>query len=239
MIRWFNCTGERSLPNMRIIRTARIAHFLGWLGIMCGLGPLTLGLAIFAVWLVTRNPNLPIYGFMLIFPLLAVITVGLVAWIGYGTAFFIDRDARPARFLASVAWIGGVLFINFPVALCLFFVTMVISSQYRVEVRNEGAAPLHAAAIRGDQGVRNLGSVEPGQTASGWVWAPYEGAISIVAQRDSEPVTILLDRFSSGLPLFGDKIVTVHPDGAVSAVDRHGDAQERVVFEPTLSTLGD
>ena len=207
---------------MRTMWAARSMPGLRWLAFACGLGPLAIGVFIFALWLITRDATLPLIGFGLIFPLLAFIGVGLVAWASYGVAGLVDRDARPKEFWDTLASSGCILLVNFPVAICMIFEAMFYSFSYRVEVRNDSGTPVHGVVIRGPGDSYDFGTVAPGQRAQCALSLNYEGPISLTVHDESGTRDTPIEGYVGNVPHLNRKIVTFHPDGSASVADRDG-----------------
>ncbi len=182
----------------------------------CGALPLVVGVSIFVLWVITRWDSLMLAGIFTLFGGLAFFAAGAIAlsrfcWLGLRAP-----DLPRRRLWLRTIACGALLLSNFPVAGGIVVAADVIETCYTVVVRNGSASPLDDVRVVGGGCDVSFGSIPPGDAVRRHFWIQCDGHLELRAVG-------LPDHAIRGYVTNGQgchTIVTVHPDGAVSAIDR-------------------
>lgn len=189
----------------------------------CGGGPLAVGCLIFLLWLVTRDFDLVFFGFLLIFPLLAIIGAGVIAWIAYLVLTLVYPTARGVRNWIHTLEALLLLVVNFPVAFGMMLATVMLTNDLRVTVRNESSEPLEQVTVSSVMHDRVADAIPPGGRETLLVPLDREGPITLRYEAGTTTHEAVVEGYAhsySGLD--GWREVRVGEDGAVTVAISKG-----------------
>ena len=142
-----------------------------------GAAPLTTGVSVFLLWLVTGWKWLELAGIFILYTGFASVAVGLVSlsfWVLQGVR---SGDWARERLMGRTMFVAMVLVINVPVAGLILWTTYNISTRYTVVVRNYGSASIQLAAITGGGVSLEIGPIEPGASVTKKFHIAYDGTL--------------------------------------------------------------
>ncbi|NOX54518.1 MAG: hypothetical protein GXP27_08780 [Planctomycetes bacterium] len=188
------------------------------IALICGACPLTFGVAIFLLWLLTRWQWLMTAGVYTICGGLVAIVAGVVA-----LAFFYEAASQTPtisrrRLCLSVAVCASLFLSNFLVAGGIIAAVIAIETCYTVVVHNSSTERLEDVRVFGGGCDEWLGAIPPGGTARASFWVQHDGVLRFRARSAAKTYSETIGYVTNGMG--GHTIVTVNREGTVSIIHR-------------------
>lgn len=204
-------------------RASQWAPVLYRLAIRCGVIPLTIGVLMFAGWVVTRDFSFILMGLGAMYVLLLVIAIGVLSLLGYGIAMIAAGKTAQPRTWGLLAVAALVLAINFPAAYAMRAAVIHFGMDFRAEVQNESGEDLRDVRLRMGDTAHALEPLSPGERTRARFPVQHRRQVWFTADAESGRVETLVSGYTmreDGLMFI--TIVTVHPEGEVTVGRREG-----------------
>ena len=192
-----------------------------WLrfSVICGAAPLTVGVAIFLTWLLTRWDWLMLAGVLTIYSGLVVVAVGTI-----GVVLFVWKSVRVGHTPRKhVAWqaltVSGFLLLNVPVAAAIVASVIYIETQYVVTVINDSSAEVHSFVVSGGGVTIDIGTIAPGSEVRRAFIIKHDGELKGQGMQGGRPIEGIIEGYVTN-GLGGNKLVRIQSDGTLGVADR-------------------
>src|SRR5215468_751403 len=185
-----------------------------------GAAPLTIGVSVFLLWLVTGWKWLELAGIFILYTGTASVVVGLVSLSLCVLQRVRSGDWARERLMGRTMFVAMVLVINVPVAGLILWTTYNISTTYTVVVRNYGSASIQLAAITGGGVSLEIGPIEPGASVTKKFHIAQDGTLMFSEERSGRKVQTVVDGYVTNgigghkqIEILADATVQVRSDG--------------------------
>src|SRR5215470_3351032 len=131
-----------------------------------GPAPLTIGISVFLLWLITGWRWLEVVGIFVLYTGFVSVVSGLVLLALWVLRRIRSGDWAREQLMGRTIFAAIVLVINFPAAGLILWTAYNLSARYTVVVRNYGSASIESGAITGGGVSLDLGSVDPGASVT-------------------------------------------------------------------------
>jgi hypothetical protein len=187
--------------------------------LVLGATPLVIGLAIFALWVLTRAEWLMGTGIVTMYGGVAVIVGAAVCLASYVWRSWRSRSVARGRLAWQTIGVLVLLLANFVAAGAAVFGAVMIEARYTVSVSNQSNVPLESARVEGGGVNMDLGIIAPGATIKRSFWIEHDGELVLNGMHGSRKVEASIDGYVTN-NIGGDKLVVVEADGTVNVKDR-------------------
>lgn len=183
-----------------------------------GIAPLVLGVLIFLVWLVLRDPYLPLAGIYTLFAGICSIAAGTVCAAIYLWRAWRSKDRSYRHLVRQALGIAGLYSANFVVSAGIVLAVFVITFTYTVWVTNHSELPLHSARVHGAGVDISLGEIPPGQSVKASFWIEHDGVLVLTATHGTDRLAVTIEEVSNDVG--GNKLVTFDASGEVKVTEK-------------------
>lgn len=180
-----------------------------WLriAVMCALGPMLTGTAVFLLFVLTRSDPFMVIG-------LGVIGLGVISFL-IGTCFFaayVARERRPRLTWKNVG-VVALLLLNFPLAMAYTVGGTYLHTQYVVVIENRSTSPLNQIIIRGPGVFDDVPALAPGAKVMRRMHIGGDGQLILTASRGGKPIEFTISSYvTNGM---GGRVSVVVTDSGV------------------------
>jgi hypothetical protein len=152
------------------------------IALLSGLIPLSLGVGIFGLWLLTRSSWLEVAGLMNLGLGLVLFVAGIVCWIVYVVK--VRREGSRFRLRMLVPLL--VLLVNFPAAFAIVYTVDYINSTSTLIVENRSSQEISGLRLSERDRVYSVGSVPAGGRIKRGFHFVFEGSVTYAFERDGK-----------------------------------------------------
>ena len=179
-----------------------------------GAAPLTIGISVFLLWLITGGRWLELVGIFVLYTGFASVVSGLVLLTFWVLRRIHSDDWAREQLMGRTIFVAIVLVINFPVAGLILWTTYNLSTRYTVVVRNNGSASMESGAITGGGVSLDLGSIDPGASVTKRFRIGQDGILMFSGEQGGRKLQIVVDDYVTN-DGGGQKKIDIFPDGTV------------------------
>jgi len=163
--------------------------------LVLGAAPLTIGISVFLLWLITGGRWLELVGIFVLYTGFASVVSGLVLLTFWVLRRIHSDDWAREQLMGRTIFVAIVLVINFPVAGLILWTTYNLSTRYTVVVRNNGSASMESGAITGGGVSLDLGSIDPGASVTKRFRIGQDGILMFSGEQGGRKLQIVVDGY--------------------------------------------
>ncbi|MEM1041776.1 MAG: hypothetical protein AAGI91_04020 [Bacteroidota bacterium] len=178
---------------------------------LCGILPMTVGVAVYLLYEITRWDSLPLIGMFTIRGGLVSVAIGFVCVIAY--AF--KRHAVGQLWGPRVGKAVSVMVLNIPVCLIVIILGINSMTRFTVVLENEGQETITRFEIEGPGVEKTIEDVAPGKSKSARMHFNNEGTLVYRAEVRGELMEGTIEGYVTGAD--GGKSIVTFSDTAFSA----------------------
>ncbi len=180
------------------------------ISLFCGLTPLTAGISIYVLWLLTGRDEFVVAGVYTIYVGVALVAVGSICLVVYlFKVKRLDQWRKPAIKRAAIG--ASVLLVNLPVCLVIVLLAFSDVTEFTVVVENESAATISRFALEGPGVNEHWTDVGPGESREAAMHFSHDGTLTYRARINSLPHQgVVAGYVTNGMG--GRVLVTLSPD---------------------------
>lgn len=213
--------------NLLVVNLHVVAHGMKTsykIALTCGLLPMVLGTAVFAVWLATDIAELEIAGIFIIQGGLILFAIGFISLLVFINSAM--KDSEP--FMGRSALCAVVLLLNFPLCVGYLLIAFAMENANVVTVVNESAKPVTDLVLSDPSGRKYpIAPILPGASRTACYAFSGEGSVQYAFTNDGTPQQgQLIGYITSGLGSHGtlrlskdDEAAATEDTNRVSATD--------------------
>ena len=179
-----------------------------------GAAPLTIGISMFLLWLITGWQWLELVGIFVLYTGFASVVSGLVLLALWVLRRIRSGDWAREQLMGRTIFAAIVLVINFPAAGLILWTTYNLSTRYTVVVRNYGSASIESGAITGGGVSLEIGSIEPGASVTKRFHVGHDGTLRFSGEQGGRKLQMVVDDYVTN-DGGGQKQIDIFPDGTV------------------------
>jgi len=187
--------------------------------LVLGAAPLVIGLAIFALWVLTRAEWLMGAGVVTIYGGIAVIVGAAVCLVTYVWRSWRSRSVARGRLVWQTIGVLALFLANFVAAGGAVFGAVMIEARYTVAVSNQSDVPLGSTRVEGGGVSIEFGTIAPGATIKRSFWIEHDGELILNGMHGSSKIEASVDGYVTN-NMGGDKLVVVEAGGTINVKDR-------------------
>jgi hypothetical protein len=187
---------------------------------LLGAVPLSVGVFVFLLWVVTKWEWLPLAGVITLYGGCGSVLLGLALLAYWLRAMIRSGDLRRERLTVRAVLVACILLVNFPVAAGIVWAVVRIATTYTVTVLNHGVAPLRSAVISGGGVSVRFEIISPNGSATKRFHIVGDGTLRLSVEQDGQKLDFEVDGYVTN-SLGGNKVVEIGHDGRVEVRDGH------------------
>lgn len=188
--------------------------------LILGIVPLSAGLSIFLLWLVTDWRWLPIIGLATLYLGFGSVVAGL-GWLGiwiWKRGYSGNWPKGPL--LGQVIFVAAVLLINFPVAGGIVWTASFLMTRYTVTIGNHSTAAIQSAALSGGGVSLEFGSIPPGARITKGFQIVHDSTLVFSGEQNGRKLEATVDSYVTH-GAGGHKEIDVSTGGSIEVQDRN------------------
>ena len=189
------------------------------LAFLCGITPLTVGVAVFLTWWLTRWHWLMAAGIATLYGGLLLACIGTICLVAFAWTSVRGRPASRRQTIRQALPVAGVLAVNVPVAVGIIAAAIYLETRYIVTIVNDSPAAVDSFVVSGGGVSVDFGPVPPKSKTHRSFFIKSDGTLMGIGKQDSRSIKVFIDSYVTN-NLGGNKLVKIKPDGTLEVTDK-------------------